>query len=408
MHTLEQKQNTHIQFSSLQDTSNHLLAFVVVLCHISLKKVSCSFSLKKLLLGLEKDLNLLLEKAASCEGSLPLKKDGWSQQQEEASWVWDHNWQKDGAEAVQAMVCPAAGWPSCDQQSWNGSSARSLEKGNWKCPDATCSAWKSWEAEQETWENWPQEPHPWRVGKSFWEEAQAYQLGSGWSWEESEGQAGSLKKELAEKQGTANTGSSSSAGPPVGPSLKKDGTESLKKDSEPAALKKGTKPVVIIDWHNTLEINDLLPEDNLAALKKVMEVADVRIISWVNSAARRSSTLQQIRDLIPQGTLKKVKSYQTIWYKCGEGGKVHWATYYKAETIFDDQPAVCEEARDWGLVSFPIAGNKPHKGSCFWTFAEAAEAFLKGFDSAAPWKRSGPKGAPEPWKRPWPAIPWKR
>lgn len=76
MHTLEQKQNTHIQFSSLQDTSNHLLAFVVVLCHISLKKVSCSFSLKKLLLGLEKDLNLLLEKAASCEGSLPLKKDG--------------------------------------------------------------------------------------------------------------------------------------------------------------------------------------------------------------------------------------------------------------------------------------------------------------------------------------------
>lgn len=194
----------------------------------------------------------------------------------------------------------------------------------------------------------------------------------------------SLKKELAEKQGTANTGSSSSAGPPVGPSLKKDGTESLKKDSEPAALKKGTKPVVIIDWHNTLEINDLLPEHNLAALKKVMEVADVRIISWVNSAARRSSTLQQIRDLIPQGTLKKVKSYQTIWYKCGEGGKVHWATYYKAETIFDDQPAVCEEARGWGLVSFPIAGNKPHKGSCFWTFAEAAEAFLKGFDSAAP------------------------
>lgn len=158
----------------------------------------------------------------------------------------------------------------------------------------------------------------------------------------------------------------------------------MKKDSEPAALKKDTRPVVIIDWHNTLEIDEILPEDNLAALKKVLEVADVRIISWVNSAARRSSTLQQIRDLIPQETLKNVKSYQTIWYKCGEGGKVHGATYYKAETLFDDQPAVCAGARGWGLVPFPIAGNKPHKGSSFWTFAEAAEAYLKGFDSAAP------------------------
>ena len=71
MHTVEQKQNTHIQFSKPQHTSNRLLAFVVVLCHISLKKVSCSFNLKKLLLGLLKDLNLLLEKAASCEGYPP-------------------------------------------------------------------------------------------------------------------------------------------------------------------------------------------------------------------------------------------------------------------------------------------------------------------------------------------------
>ena len=58
--------------------------------------------------------------------------------------------------------------------------------------------------------------------------------------------------------------------------------------------------MVIIDWHNTLEIDDRLPEDNLAALKKVLEVADVRIISWVNSEARRRSTLQQIRELSPQ------------------------------------------------------------------------------------------------------------
>jgi hypothetical protein len=177
----------------------------------------------------------------------------------------------------------------------------------------------------------------------------------------------SLKKEMAAK---AATGSSSS------------GAEaSLKKDkSHPNSLKKDV-PLVIIDWHNTLEVNDALPDDNLDALKKVLEVAHVRIISWVNSEVRRKSTLQQIRELIPTETLKKVQGYQTIWYKCGEGGKVHWATHYKAEALFDDQPAVCEEARDWGLVAFPIAGNKPHKGSSFWTFADAAESYLKQFDA---------------------------
>eukprot|EP00435_Cladocopium_sp_Y103_P031587 s1600_g8.t1 len=122
----------------------------------------------------------------------------------------------------------------------------------------------------------------------------------------------SLKKEFAAKN---STGSSSSAGAEA----------SLKKDSiQPASLKK-EKQLVIIDWHNTLKLNDAIPKENLAALKKVLEVADVRIISWVNSEARRKSTLKQIRELIPHETLKKVKGYQTIWYKCGEGGKVHWA-----------------------------------------------------------------------------------
>jgi hypothetical protein len=38
-----------------------------------------------------------------------LKKDGRGEQQEEASWVWDHNWQKEGAKAGQAMEYLAAG-----------------------------------------------------------------------------------------------------------------------------------------------------------------------------------------------------------------------------------------------------------------------------------------------------------
>ena len=195
--------------------------------------------------------------------------------------------------------------------------------------------------------------------------------------QELEEKLASLKKEL-EASFNKSTGSASSAAPPAA-SLKKE--EALKKGSAAeSSLKKVDRPLVIIDWHNTLEKGDALPEENLEALKKVLDVADVRIISWVGSESRRKATLKQIRDLLPQETLKKVKGYQTVWYRCGEGGKVDWACHYKAEAVFDDHPSICEEARDWGLVSFAIAASKPHPGSSFWTFAEAAESYLKKFD----------------------------
>ena len=194
--------------------------------------------------------------------------------------------------------------------------------------------------------------------------------------QEVEEKLASLRKELEASFGKGNRSSGSGAPPE---SLKKE--RPLKKDSAAeSSLKKVDRPLVVIDWHNTLEKGDAVPEENLEALKKVLDVADVRIISWVHTEHRRRSTLKQIRELIPEETLKKVKGYQCIWYRCGDGGKVDWACHYKAEAVFDDRPSVCEEARDWGLVAFAIAASKPHPGSSFWTFAEAAESYLKKFD----------------------------
>ena len=194
-----------------------------------------------------------------------------------------------------------------------------------------------------------------------------------------EAKLASLKKEL-EKKMPATKSSSSSADPN---SLKKEedpiaaGTEK----KEESSLKKEGKPVVVVDWHNCLEKDDVVPEENLHALKKVLEVADVRIISWVGTEARRKAALKQIRGLLPAETLKKVKGYQCVWYRCGEGGKVDWACHYKAEAVFDDHPAIVEEAREWGILPFATGGNKPHKGGGgFWSFAEAAESYLKKFD----------------------------
>ena len=125
----------------------------------------------------------------------------------------------------------------------------------------------------------------------------------------------SLKKEL-EASFNKPSGSASSAAPPAA-SLKKEEAlkkaEALNKDSAAeSSLKKVDRPLVIIDWRNTLEKGDALPEENLEALKKVLDVADVRIISWVGSESRRKATLKQIRDLLPQETLKKVKGSRLV------------------------------------------------------------------------------------------------
>ncbi|CAJ1448348.1 unnamed protein product [Effrenium voratum] len=46
------------------------------------------------------------------------------------------------------------------------------------------------------------------------------------------------------------------------------------------------KPVVVVDWHETLEIDGEVPEENDEALQKLLEVAHVHILSYVESSSR--------------------------------------------------------------------------------------------------------------------------
>ena len=85
----------------------------------------------------------------------------------------------------------------------------------------------------------------------------------------------------------------------------------------------------------------------------------------MSSEERRKSTLKQIRELIFTETLKKVKGYQTIWHKCGEGGKAHWATYYKAEALFDDQPPFAKRPGIGAVCRFPLLGTSHTKAAPF-------------------------------------------
>ena len=52
-----------------------------------------------------------------------------------------------------------------------------------------------------------------------------------------------------------------------------------------------------------------------------------------------------------------------------------WACHYKAGAVFDDQVFV----RKRGIGAWCLL-QLLHPGSSFWTFAEAAESYLKKFD----------------------------
>ena len=132
-----------------------------------------------------------------------------------------------------------------------------------------------------------------------------------------------------------------------------------------------------MDWHNTLEKGNKVPEKHLKALETLMLLAEVHIISWVGSQARYDATLEQIEDLLPAETLKKVSSYQCIWTMLGQDGKIDWSCWLEAEAIFDDQPDVIKEGAQWGVKGYPIrAWGKDHTGEAFWPFADAVDQFV--------------------------------
>lgn len=51
------------------------------------------------------------------------------------------------------------------------------------------------------------------------------------------------------------------------------------------------KPVVVVDWHNTLEKDDDVSGDNLKMLSSLMDKCQVHILSYVQSTKRENEVL---------------------------------------------------------------------------------------------------------------------
>ena len=146
-------------------------------------------------------------------------------------------------------------------------------------------------------------------------------------------------------------------------------------------LEKG-KPRVVVDWHNTLEHDDVVSGENSAALDLLLGKAHVSLLCYVDSWKRYNSTMAAMHDL-PQ--IDELEGVHCCWAKCGRNGKAVWALNYGAEAIFDDNTWIIRESIEWGLQGYaiqtPFHTHYQLPSKCVYkTFKEAVEAYLESLD----------------------------
>ena len=142
------------------------------------------------------------------------------------------------------------------------------------------------------------------------------------------------------------------------------------------------KPLVIVDWHQTLENNDAISNRDLHALELLASRCRVCILSYVASDTRAEKVMEDIHTLVPFH--EQLFGKEVCWAQVGHRGKCHIACEMDAMAIFDDNRKICQECMQWGLDVYPIrTQNQPHKwilaeGS-FGTFAEAVDKFFSHY-----------------------------
>ena len=182
------------------------------------------------------------------------------------------------------------------------------------------------------------------------------------------------KKAMEEKKKPLEKGSGASSTTEKKGPLEK-GTKIILKEAPP-------RPVVVVDWHNTLEKGDTVPVSHVNALKSLMEVANVHILSYVGSWAREQGVHLDIQSLIPSSLYHDLKGIHTTWHKTGMNGKAAWCKWLSASTIFDDDSSIIHECLDEGIYSFAIMTKYCHHDDTpsrhvFRDSPEAVEEFLE-------------------------------
>jgi hypothetical protein len=191
------------------------------------------------------------------------------------------------------------------------------------------------------------------------------------------------------KKSAESAGSSSSTGlekpkkeePWVGVKRRKGkALEKAKPLEKDASLATGLeKPVVVVDWYNTLWVGNQVPAENLASLEKLASSCHVTLLSYVGSSNRAKVVKEDMELHIPDH-LGQMLAKEICYKKVGVNGKCYWAYEWGACAIFDDCKAIIKECQQWGLDTYPInTKQEGHDwtGGGYETFAEAVDAYLQ-------------------------------
>lgn len=192
-------------------------------------------------------------------------------------------------------------------------------------------------------------------------------------------------KSLEKDTGTSNKIASKSLEKDTGTSSK-DASKPLEKGSSPGVVLRPApkRPILVVDWHNTLEVRDQIPAANMAALEKVTMIADVHILSYVATWTREEAVKKDFAAMIPVHIQNRLMGTHTCWERVGKDGKLSWCEWLGADAIMDDDNEIIQECKK-RLGCYAICGpkGKHHNlpAHMVWkSFAEAVDVFLEGWD----------------------------
>ena len=165
--------------------------------------------------------------------------------------------------------------------------------------------------------------------------------------------------------------------------LPEEGKEALEKAPSNVVLKAAPPkklPRVVVDWHNSLEKEDCVPDSHQEALERLMEVAEVHVLSYVNTIWRQGQVHQDVRDQVR--AMHRLGGVHTTWQKCGSQGKAAWCKYLGATAIFDDDERICVECFGKGIDTFALMSGHSHHNyiparCVFRDFVEAVDEYIE-------------------------------
>jgi hypothetical protein len=162
-------------------------------------------------------------------------------------------------------------------------------------------------------------------------------------------------------------------------SLEKDAKEakptgSLEKDT---GRKKNNKPIMVVDWHNTIEKQNRVSFQNEKALNKLMDHADVHILSDVETQWRENEVHKQVS---PR-TRSKLKGVHCCYESVGMHDKLGWCRKLHASGVIDDNNEIINDCRAGGYCATVATRHCQHGNLpidiIFDDLEQAVEAFLE-------------------------------